>query len=251
MVWVSRDKSGVRPCAEPVVPTHCFVYRSVMRRCRRVTPSVSRAEALMNGWSPGTIARFGSFLFCSFSERDVLPRCTRNNKRTTHPWVRNTPRLYQDDLLQELDGGKLHTCLRIGCPHELDDPALRARERVPLRSLVSVRASVRKRCENISANDSEAYQKSKTHSQRKRSGYAPASVCTAILTVQGLLSLRRPASMSRDRDATKGDNTKDGVWAHLYVSRVSTGQGYVELEKETRTLCTRIDRQRCSRDTKM
>ena len=47
-------------------PTYCFVYRSVIRRCRRVTPSASRAATLRNGWSPGTIARFGSFLFCSF-----------------------------------------------------------------------------------------------------------------------------------------------------------------------------------------
>jgi hypothetical protein len=49
-------------------------------------------------------------------------------------------------------------------------------------------------------------QKFETHNHRKRSGYAPANVCTAILTVQGLLSLRRPASMSRDRDATEVDN---------------------------------------------
>ena len=124
-----------------------------MRRCRRVTPSVSRAKALMNGWSPGTIARFGSFLFCSFGERVISPGCTRDNKRTTHPWVCNTPRLYQDNFLQELDGGKLHTCIRVGCPHELEDPVLRARECVPLLSFVSVRASVHKRCENISTND--------------------------------------------------------------------------------------------------
>ncbi len=51
---------------EPTGLTYCFVYKSVIRRCRRVTPSVSSAAALMNGWSAGTFERFGSFLFCSF-----------------------------------------------------------------------------------------------------------------------------------------------------------------------------------------
>jgi len=58
---------AVRQGHSPITnPTYCFVYKSVIRRCRRVTPSASRAAALRNGWSPGTIARFGSFLFCSF-----------------------------------------------------------------------------------------------------------------------------------------------------------------------------------------
>jgi len=56
----------VKATAQSPDPTYCFVYKSVIRRCRRVTPSASRAAALRNGWSPGTIARFGSFLFCSF-----------------------------------------------------------------------------------------------------------------------------------------------------------------------------------------
>lgn len=56
----------VKAAAQLPDPTYCFVYKSVIRRCRRVTPSASRAAALRNGWSPGTIARFGSFLFCSF-----------------------------------------------------------------------------------------------------------------------------------------------------------------------------------------
>jgi len=45
-----------------------------------------------------------------------------------------------------------------------------------------------------------------THSLRKRSGYAPASVCTAILTVQTLSSFKRPTRMSRDCSATRNGN---------------------------------------------
>lgn len=45
-----------------------------------------------------------------------------------------------------------------------------------------------------------------THSLRKSSGYAPASVCTAILTVQALSSFNRPTRMSRDCSATRNGN---------------------------------------------
>jgi hypothetical protein len=57
----------------------------------------------------------------------------------THPWVCNATRLHQYDPLQVLDSGKLHASLRIRCPHELDDPALRAHERIPLRPFMLIR----------------------------------------------------------------------------------------------------------------
>jgi hypothetical protein len=53
-----------------------------MRRRRRVTPSVSRAAGSMNGWSPGTIARFGSFLFCSYKSIRQSVRKRRKGKLT-------------------------------------------------------------------------------------------------------------------------------------------------------------------------
>ena len=66
----------------PTNRTYCFVYKSVIRRCRRATPSASRVAALRNGWSPGTIARFGSFLFCSFGGEGIIgPRANQKKRR--------------------------------------------------------------------------------------------------------------------------------------------------------------------------
>jgi hypothetical protein len=121
-----------------------------MRRCRRATPSASRAAVLMNGWSPGTIARFGSLLFCSLiggggrggGTITLSGRC--DTKRTgwiAYPWIRNATRLHQYNSLQKLDCGKLYAGVRVGRPHELDDPVLRARECIPLEPLVPIRTS--------------------------------------------------------------------------------------------------------------
>lgn len=99
----------------------------------------------------GRLQDLDRFCFAA-SANETFARVYVKQERTTYPWVRNTPRLHQDNFLQELDSGKLHTRLGIGCPHELDDPALRTRERVPLWSFVSARAPVRKRRGSISAN---------------------------------------------------------------------------------------------------
>ena len=140
----------VKATAQSPDQTYCFVYKSVIRRCRRVTPSASRAAALRNGWSPGTIARFGSFLFCSFEGNkgrrtpSDLQCMWKWKGGPTHPWIRNAARLYQNDPLQELDGGKLHASMHIRRPHELDYAVLRTRQRVPLQPFVLVRTSMLK-----------------------------------------------------------------------------------------------------------
>ena len=95
----------------------------------------------MNGWSPGTIARFGSFLFWSFGlDKDTQPG-REMNRRAAYPWVRNAARLYQYNLLQKLDCCILHSSLRVRRPHELYDPGFHARERIPLRPFVPIRTS--------------------------------------------------------------------------------------------------------------
>ena len=58
-----------------------------------------------------------------------------------------------------------------------------------------------------------------THSRRKRSGYAPAKVCTATLTVQELSSFKRPASTSKDCRATKEKFQNTGESAYIYTVR--------------------------------
>ena len=92
----------------------------------------------MNGWSPGTIARFGSFLFWSFGV-DTQPRHV--TRIATYPWVGNATRLYQYNLLQELDCCILHSSLCTRRPHELYYPGFRARECIPLGPFVPIRTS--------------------------------------------------------------------------------------------------------------
>jgi hypothetical protein len=73
------------------------------------------------------------FCFVAWGNKEtpLFWRARTDERRTTHSWVRNATRLYQNDPLQELDSGKLHASLRIRRPHELDDPALHASERIP------------------------------------------------------------------------------------------------------------------------
>lgn len=84
-----------------------------------------------------------------------------------------------------------------------------------------------------------------THSRRKRSGYAPAKVCTATLTVQELSSFKRPASTSKDCSAT----TTERFSKHRGISIYCTSN--TKKNRSARTVCTRVDRQRCARDPKM
>src|SRR5260221_13786014 len=95
--------------------------------------------------------------------------------------------------------------MRIRCPHELDYAVLHTRQRVPLQPFVLVRTSMFKERET-SARAEIPKCVCMTHSLRKRSGYAPASVCTAVLTVQALSSFKRPIRMSRDCSATRNGN---------------------------------------------
>ena len=170
----------------------------------------------------------GHFCFAAFKERGrennnksqtslVLQNTCKKGKDHTHPWVCDAARLHQYDPLQEFDSGKLHASLGIRRPHKLDDPVLRARERFPLRPFILIRTPVFKlkagqgawgRGEGIkniisSWGGSRKVLSRVTHIRRKRSGYAPAKVCTAILTVQAVLSFNRPASTSKDWNATK------------------------------------------------
>lgn len=86
----------------------------------------------------------GHFCFVALEGKGDLVYAQTRKKDLTHPWVCNATRLHQYDPLQELDGGKLHASLRIRRPHELDDPALRAREGVPLRPFILARTTALK-----------------------------------------------------------------------------------------------------------
>ena len=142
--------------------------------------------------------------------------------------------------------------MRIRRPHELDYATLRTRQRVPLQPFVFVRASVSKEMER-KKHQLPQKKTSKfvcmTHSRRKRSGYAPARVCTAILTVQTLSSFKRPVRMSRDCSATRNGN--DGNARARMSHRHDTGRGERGERERARTVCTRVDRQRRTRDPEM
>jgi hypothetical protein len=183
-------------------PTYCFVYRSVIRRCRRVTPSASRVAALMNGWSAGTIERFGSFLFWSFGgTRRRLYSGKHVQRKDQLTLGSATPRdCTRMTLCKNLTAANCTPACASGA-HMNSMIRLFARESVSHsgRSVLLVHLSSKRTTSAFRGFPKCGW----THSRRKRSGYAPANVCTAILTVQVLSSFKRPASTSRDCTATR------------------------------------------------